>query len=260
MAMIFPGMDPYLEHPQLWTSFHARFIIYLCDFLQPLLGPRYIATVEDRVFIEGPQREVVPDVWVTRAATGVQRATSAVLDADEPLVATVDALEVHETHLDILDRDAGEALVTLVELVSPSNKFPGPGRDSYLAKQSQVRASRTRLVEIDLLRAGQHVLAVPEWLVRVRQPYDYLVSINRAIEPRNRFEFYPRRLRERLPRVRIPLADDDPDVVIDLQAVVDHTYTIGVYRNRLRYGSDCVPPLPPDDQQWANTIIKQAVA
>ena len=27
MKMPFPGMDPYLEHPVLWQSVHARFMV-----------------------------------------------------------------------------------------------------------------------------------------------------------------------------------------------------------------------------------------
>ena len=64
VTMIFPGMDPYLEHPRLWTGFHRGLITYIGDYLRPLLRPRYIAAVEERVFLEGADREIVPDVWV----------------------------------------------------------------------------------------------------------------------------------------------------------------------------------------------------
>ena len=52
----FPGADPFLEHPVLWESVHARLIVTIADQLQPKLDPRYIASIEERVFIEGPQR------------------------------------------------------------------------------------------------------------------------------------------------------------------------------------------------------------
>ena len=51
MAMIFPGMDPYLESPSLWQGFHNRFIVYLADALQPRLGPRYLTAIESRVYV-----------------------------------------------------------------------------------------------------------------------------------------------------------------------------------------------------------------
>jgi len=40
MSMIFPGMDPYLENPQLWPGVHTRLIVYLADQLQLLLPAR----------------------------------------------------------------------------------------------------------------------------------------------------------------------------------------------------------------------------
>src|SRR5205823_5222844 len=61
-TMIFPGMDPYLEDPQLWPGVHSRLIVYTADRLQPALRPRYVAAVEERVYLQGPDREVVPDV------------------------------------------------------------------------------------------------------------------------------------------------------------------------------------------------------
>ena len=45
--MIFPGMDPYLEDPQLWPGVHNRLVVYIADELQPRLEPRYLAAVED---------------------------------------------------------------------------------------------------------------------------------------------------------------------------------------------------------------------
>ena len=83
------------------------------------------------------------------------------------------------------------------------------------------------------------------------QPYDYLVCISRW-PWRNRFELYPRRLRERLPRIKIPLADPDPDVPLDIQAAFEQVSWDGRYIWRVRYDEPCEPPLAPADQQWAN--------
>ncbi len=41
--MIFPGMDPYLEHPQLWTGFHHTLITYIRDYLRPLVHEPCVA-------------------------------------------------------------------------------------------------------------------------------------------------------------------------------------------------------------------------
>jgi hypothetical protein len=157
-----------------------------------------------------------------------------------------------------LDRQSGKNVVTVIEVVSPTNKYAGPGRDSYQTKQREVMSSTAHLVEIDLLRTGPHVLTVPEWAARGRGPYDYLVSVNRAAGVRGRYEIYRRTLRNRLPKIHIPLAEGDPDVILDLQAVLSQTYDAGSYADLLTYDAPCRPALSPDDQAWANEVIRTA--
>ena len=91
---------------------------------------------------------------------GLAVADAAVMD--DPLLVEAPDLEVHEPYIEIFDRQSDMHVVTVIELVSPSNKYSGPGRELYLTKQKELRWSRTHLVEIDLLRFGPHVLAVPE--------------------------------------------------------------------------------------------------
>jgi hypothetical protein len=258
MATLLPGMDPYLEDHQIWTGVHASFIVYVRNHLQPQLRPRYVAAVEERVYVEGPDREIAPDVWLRQRRSGAQGEVAVLGEADAPVMVQVPELEVHEAYVTILDRDSGQRVVTVIEVLSPSNKYGGPGHVSYREKQRQVLSSDTHLVEIDLLRAGPHVLAVPEWLARGKGPYDYLVSVNRSQGLRDHFELYPRRLAERLPRVRIPLAAGDPDAVLDLQAVLEVTYDDGAYRDRLDYSRPCRPPLPEGEQAWADERLRAA--
>jgi hypothetical protein len=260
MSMIFPGMDPYLENPEIFPGIHTRTVVYLADQLAPMLRPRYIASVGERVYVEGPaDRPIGPDVWIRetrREGGGLAVAEMAVMD--DPLVVEAPDLEVHEPYIEILDRQCELQVVTVIELVSPSNKYSGPGRERYLTKQKELRWSATHLVEIDLLRFGPHVLAVPEALVAGRFRYDYLVSVNRARSPRTRFEVYPRTVQQPLPRIRIPLAGDDPDVPLDIRAALEQAYEAGSYRDRIDYRSACQPPLPPDDQAWADERIQAA--
>ena len=258
MLMIFPGMDPWMEDPPLWPDVHESLIVYFRAQLQPLLRPRYVAAIEQRLYVEGPDRRVAPDIWIResrqpRLATG---AVATLAEVDEPLVADVEAIEVHESYIEIRALHSGKDVVTVIEVVSPSNKHAGPGRDSYLAKQQEVLATTAHLVEIDLLRAGQHVLAMPEWLARSRASYEYLVSINRSAGHRERFLFYPRRLRERLPRIRVPLAGDDPDVPLDLQTGLARVYEDGAYDEQIDYGRPCHPLLSSEDQAWAAELLR----
>lgn len=257
MASIFPGMDPYLEDPRVWHGFHNAFIVYMTEALQPALGPRYIAAIEVRIYLERPGRDAIPDVAVrrTRRRDRDRPGGFAVIEADAPRRVQVPSLEIRESYATILDRSSGLRVVAVIEVVSPSNKYAGPGRVSYLAKQDEVLASDAHLVEIDLLRTGPHVLAVPEDFAMAEGPYATLACVNRAEPLREGYELYPRALRDRLPRIAVPLADDDPDVVLDLQAVLARSYDAGRYAERIDYRSPCKPALEPADQAWADGLI-----
>src|SRR5439155_25358177 len=122
VGMNFPGMDPYLEDPQIWPGVHAALIVYIRDQLQPALRPRYIAAIEERVFVEGPDREIVPDVWLKRSRSNHGGRAVAQANGDAPVLVRVPALEVHESYVAILDRQTGQRVVTVIEVVSPTNK------------------------------------------------------------------------------------------------------------------------------------------
>jgi hypothetical protein len=255
MGMIFPGMDPYLETPRLWSGIHGRMIVYLADALTPRLRPRYVAAIAERVYVEGRDREIRPDVLIRQTRPELRSGGVATLEADAPVIVRAPVEPVHEGYVAILDLHMGQRVVTVIEVLSPTNKYAGPGRESYRAKQREVLAGDVNLVEIDLLRFGPHVLAVPELAARERGTYDYLTCVNRAEGLRDAYELYPRRLRERLPRIRIPLADGDPDVALDVQAVLAQTYDAGSYRDRIDYTLPCEPPLNPDDRAWVESLL-----
>jgi len=175
-------------------------------------------------------------------------------DSDTAVIIEVEDLEINETRVEILDSYNEMKLVALIEVVRPTNKAAGPGRVSYEAKQQETLARECHLIEIDLLRHGRHVLCVPEWRVEFLRPFDFLCGVNRW-PVRSRYELYPRSLRERLPRLKIPLADDDPDATLDLQAALEQVYLDGRYGRRIRYDQPCEPPLSPEDQSWADERI-----
>jgi hypothetical protein len=251
MPMPFPGMDPYLEHPALWPSVHTRMIVALANQLGPRIRPRYVASVEDRVFIESAEQQRAPDVWIQKArpeARSTKPAAGTMIAT--PLVVEVQELEVREHYIEILDRYHNLGVVTVIELVSPSNKAAGPGRESYLAKQREIRSSECNFVEIDLLRRGRHVMSVPGALVARAKPFDYLVCVNRR-PTRNRFELYPCRLRDSLSTIGVPLAEGDPDAPLAIQAALEQVYEDAGYELRVLYDDPSNPRLSPKDQEWA---------
>ena len=54
MATPFPGMDPYLEHSDVWPDVHNSLIIALRDYLAPRVRPRYYVSIEQRAYKQEP--------------------------------------------------------------------------------------------------------------------------------------------------------------------------------------------------------------
>jgi hypothetical protein len=144
---------------------------------------------------------------------------------------------------DRLDRE----VVTVIELLSPSNKRPGPDREQYLAKRREILRSPSNLVEIDLLRGWA---PMPEG---GRPEGDYSVLVSRAVR-RPVAAFWPIRLRDRLPLIPIPLKPDDPEGRVDLQDVLHHAYDGPGYENFI-YQEPPEPPLSAEDAEWASRFV-----
>jgi hypothetical protein len=250
-------MDPYLEAPGLWPDVHQRLITYIADAIQPQVRPQYRARIEERVYLVEPERNIYPDVTLLRRPMwmpGGRNGGAAVAVADEPLTFTLFPTEHREPFIEIIHHE-GLEVVTVLELLSPANKTPGPGRTLYLQKQHEILNSHAHLVEIDLLSRGQHTVALPESARPKLPPYRYLVCINRAAVPRWRFEIYPFALADRLPRIRIPLKEADPDVTLDLPALFDHCYENGAYADFVDYTRPPEAPLSAEETAWMTAHI-----
>ena len=265
MPSPFPGMDPYLEVPWKFPTLHASLITYVMEGLQPDLPGDYYAAVERRAWIEADERHVQPDVHVTETdgpsfdaggGTAVAVAEPETAVADEPLHIRLLDEPFRQTFLEIRlgpGRDA--KLVTVIEVLSPTNKRDSEGRRQYAAKQKEVIGSGVALVEIDLLRAGRHVTAVPEgYLPAKNVDFEYHVCVHRPAKF-DEFEVYPTRIEDRLPRVAVPLLPRDGDVVLDLQKAFDRAYDAGPYRKEVDYAAE--PPDPPLDTDRL-TAIREA--
>lgn len=116
--------------------------------------------------------------------------------------------------------------------------------------------SKVHLVEIDLLRGGEHTTAPPRWRIeRKAGPFHYHVSLHRFDKSLD-CVVYPIPLPARLPKLPIPLLPGDGEVIIDLQAAVDRCYDTGLYARRVEYHLDrLAPPLTPEYQEWAANIL-----
>jgi hypothetical protein len=68
-------------------------------------------------------------------------------------------------------------------------------------------------------------------------------------------EVYPIGLRDRLPAIRIPLRPTDADVVVDLQALIHQRHERGRC-HLLNYRIELEPPLPLEDAEWVDGILR----
>jgi hypothetical protein len=116
--------------------------------------------------------------------------------------------------------------------------------------------ANVNLVEIDLLRDGSYVLAVPIHLLPIeyREPYRVCVIRSSRLD---QAEVYRASFRERLPEIRIPLRENDHDAILSLQNVIDMCYENGGYGDDIDYRRDLIPALSPDDAAWCDQLLRE---
>ena len=159
-----------------------------------------------------------------------------------------------QRHLEIVEPSSGNRIVTVIELLSPVNKTMPAGRAAYRKKQSEYIQGMVNLVEIDLLRSGEFVLAMPEedWPKEHQAPYKICI---RRVERPWVAEGIGIQLQEKLPNIAIPLRSQDRDVVLELQPIIDDCYRDGRYYT-IDYERPLSPALSPTDSNWAKSIIQ----
>ena len=252
MPSPFPGMNPYLEQPSVWHDFHESFLPVAREMLSAQVLPRYFVKIDEHIYIHevtDDQRRYAgrSDLFVAPLALGGgdPAAGTQVLPAPARVTAPfVD--EESQSYLQILDRETRE-VITVVELLSPSNKYAGPDREQYLAKWRRVLRSGAHLVEIDLLRGG------PRMPWGGMPPCDYCVVVSRAGQ-RPHADGWPLRLRDPLPEVPVPLRAGEADARLDLKAILDHVYDAAGYGYYI-YSGRPEPLLSAEDDAWAATFV-----
>lgn len=251
MPSQFPGMNPYLEQDDAWHDFHERFIPLAAERLGTQLFPDYILKIDEHIYVHelpAGERRFLGRADVAVGPTGFSAPSNeAVGVVDAPTRVRIPAVDIERlAFLEIRDRHSRE-LVTVVELLSPSNKRPGPDREQYLAKRGQLLASSVHLVEIDLLRGGQPMPAAD------RPDCDYSVLVSRYDE-RPSAQFWPIALRERLPVIGIPVRPPHHAASLDLQDAFQRVFDAAGYEYYI-YESNPNPPLAPADAEWAAQFV-----
>lgn len=164
--------------------------------------------------------------------------------------------EVKQPIVQIIEPAAGDRVVTAFEVLSPDNKMAGAGRVSYLQKREEFWESGTSLVEIDLLRQGEPTVRVALEKLESLRPWNYLVAVTRRWPARQ--EIYAVPLQRRLPTIHVPLAPDDNDAMLDLQAVLSRCWDEGPYPQLLRYKETLPGKMAPTDQMWCEQKLREA--
>ncbi len=260
----FPGMNAYLESPDIWPDFHNGLIGQLRDVLGPQLPDHYRIALHRRVEVEEPfgapseLKLVVPDALVTSESVVVAR------DGGET-AAAVAALPDEAVSVRVrMPREVGvlwlrvetvpeRELVTVVEVLSPTNKRPGEGRRRYIRKREAIVGGLVNLVEIDLLRRWE-----PMPLETPTPASDYRILVCRSLESPGAW-LYPFMVQQRIPKFTLPLLSDDeasaPEV--DLGAIVDRLHHTARYNQEARYDG---PPPEPAFGAEAGEWVKERVA
>jgi hypothetical protein len=254
VTSLFPGMDPFLEDPAYWLDFHWRFVNYWCEAIADVLPASYEAGLGERVYLiehDPDSRKLgYADVAVTteKTETVISQPSAVGLATLVPVTIPLMILEgSRESYIEILHHP-DRALVAVLELLSPANK-EYPGRTEYLAKRMALLKQNVHLVELDLLLGGRR-LPMQEPLPAAN--YFYLVS---RAENRPYCQVYPWMVKQRLPKLPVPLRDPDADITVDLAAVFTTAYERGRFGRRINY--QCAPPaaMSDEDRRWAAAVV-----
>jgi len=245
-------MDPYLEEPSLWPDFHGAMLYGIRATLNAVLPERYVASINRHVWlresdVDTRDRLGTPDMFIVDQSgviAGAPRSITA------PAVVTLPVVRREgDRYLRIIDRQ-NRRVVTVIELLSPSNKDTSLDREDYLHKRNEYLATGTNLVEIDLLRAGERLpLGEPPPV-----PADYYILVSRAVDfPRA--GVWPFSVRDSFPISAVPLGPGEDPVPLDLKPCLDRAYDEARYAAELDYTRPPTPPLREPDATWARDLL-----
>ncbi len=233
MPSPFPGMDPFLEAPDIWPDLHDRLAGQISTELNRTLPQPYYARLEMRPEVGIVGLDVIPS---------------------EPL---------DHHFVEVRDTSRRHALVTLIEIVSPANKRRGPDGRAYEAKQQEILASDTSLIELDLLRAGEPIVGgarLADFVAQLDPQPDYLAAVNRAWQRGADldFEVFPIRLEDTLPCIPVPLRKEEAEVPLDLQYAFDQAFDSGPYaRGAVDYDVALDPPVALERREWLSGCVQR---
>lgn len=254
----FPGMNPYLERPELWPGIHQWVIAEMARTLGQQLRPDHLVRIEQRVYVSeepdasGRYPSRIPDITVLDPGWAAQRAVVLETEPRQPeeaVAVEMPALELErESYLKII-KVSNREVVAVLELLSPSNKSD-KGRQEYLSKRAEVQYSLAHLVEIDLLRAGPPMPVVGDTSGGV---YRILICNSRLAPDASLYVF---NMRQPIPVFVMPLAEGSEGIAVNLKPIIDDVYILGSYDRDIDYQHDPDPPLSDADRSWLDQLLR----
>jgi Protein of unknown function (DUF4058) len=258
----FPGMDPWLEDPEIWPNVHNSLVISIRDVLLAQLRPRYFVDVESRMTVlsgTDQDRMYRPDVEIRAKELNVPARAGGVTVMEHVeakpfhVVVEMPPDEIEEVFLTIQELP-GRQVVTVIEVLSPTNKRTRDARKQYLDKRRELLGSGVNFVEIDLLRAGR---PMPPQKARLSSDYRLLVFRPRLGRMAHLYGFS---YKTEIPQIPIPLLPQDSEPSLDLNRILHALYERAGYDMALDYRRPPQPRLRKQDEAWAASIISQASA
>jgi hypothetical protein len=231
MRCPFPGMDPYIEREDRWPDFHLSMTVAMSGLLQPHLKPDYVSVVAQRPTVRFVSDDAADEEW-WRFVT-------------------------------IVSPRAPRQPVTVINVSTPDEKEPGPGREVYAACRGAWIRSGANVIDVDLLRGGELPVGLrrEEGSRLTRRAAKngtshYWVVLQRATSP-DRQEVWPLSVRERLPSIPVPLAPGASDVTVDLQEAFGRCWDGGPYPELLHYDERPLGPMSDEDVAWCVNLLRK---
>ncbi len=209
-------------------------------------------SIEERVYtsVEDSLLVGIANVAVSRRDSTSSETTLTAPKLTEPIKVRVPVPEqVIERFLEVKSTQTG-AVVSVIEILSPKNKRSKEGREAYESKRQKILRSATSLVEVDLLRAGNPMPIVGD----AGTGYRILVSRGYC---RPDADLYAFGLKDPIPAFPVPLRQEEPEPVVDLQRLLNEVYERARFDLAIDYSQSVKPPLPLEEAGWVTEILRE---
>jgi hypothetical protein len=251
MSSPFLGMNPYLENPDLWSEVHHRLITAIANNIESHLHPKYRVAIEKRTYRIDSEDSLLINGYNLAILLQQKYQNSATTIENKSVTVTLPSpLEIKEGYLEIREVSTGK-VVTIIEILSPTNKKSKEGRKSYLDKRDKIFESDTNLVEIDLIRTGEQmpmITHIPDT--------DYRILVVRSHRLPSA-QLFPFSVRETIPNFTIPLQKSEPEIEVNIQTLLLAIYEKARFDLTLDYNIPPIPDLSVENQEWMDLLLKE---